>query len=89
MNDESYSTVAEEQLDALELADPATYRDVMLICGLVFDHTDRAHALSSAITTSHGIVMRLAVPGRGSLKVFWTREGGGDGPRIEAVLEHP
>jgi len=89
MSTEAYSAVAEEQLDTLERSDPDAYRDVMLLCGLVFDHTERAHAMSSAITTRPGIVMRLAVPGRSPLKVFWTRAGAGDGPRIEAVLEHP
>ncbi len=89
MGEEASSEVAEEQLDALERTDPGAYRDVMLLCGLIFDHTGRAHAMSTAITTSRGIVMRLAVPGRHPLKVFWTREGAGDGPRIEAVLEHP
>jgi hypothetical protein len=89
MSEEASTAIAEEQLDALERSDPDAYRDVMLLCGLVFDHTERAHAMSSAITTSRGIVMRLAVPGRSPLKLFWTREGAGDGPRIEAVLEHP
>jgi hypothetical protein len=93
MHEEAYSAVAEEQLDALERADPDASRDVILLCGLVFDHPERAHAMSSAITTDGGIVLRLAVPGRSPLKLFWTRDGAGDGagdgPRIEAVLPHP
>jgi hypothetical protein len=89
MHDEAYSPVADEQLDALEGTDPDAYRDVLTVCGLVFDHPERAQAMSSAIATEHGIVMRLAVPGRSPLKVFWTRLGAEDGPRIEAVLEHP
>ena len=89
MSDEAYSEVADAQLDALELADPATYRDVLTVCGMIFDVPDRARSMSSAITTDRGIVLRLAVPGRAPWKVFWTTEGADGGPRVEAVLEHP
>ncbi len=88
MHDEASSAVADEQVDALARTDPDAYRDILTLCGLVFDHPERAQTMSSAITTEHGIVMRLAVPGRDPLKVFWTRLGAADGPRIEAVLEH-
>ena len=89
MSDEAYSAVADEQLDALERSDPAAYHDVLTLCGLIFDHPGRARSMSSAITTDLGVVLRLAVPGRPPLKVFWTMNGAGDGPRIEAVLDHP
>jgi hypothetical protein len=89
MGEEAYSAVADAQLDALERTDPDSSHDVLVLCGLVFDHPERAHAMSSAITTGRGIVLRLAVPGRSPLKVLWTRDGAGDGPRIEAVLKHP
>ena len=49
----------------------------------------RPQAMSSAITTTRGIVMRLPVPGRSPLKVFWTTHGDDGNPRIEAVLDHP
>ena len=87
--DEAYSTVADEQLDALEQADPDAYADVLTLCGLIFDHPGRAQAMSSAITTAGGIVLRLAVPGRGALRIFWTARGADGAPRVEAVLEQP
>ena len=86
MSEEAYSAVADEQLDALERSDPDAYRDVLTICGLIFDHPGRARSMSSAIRTDLGIVLRLAVPARPPLKVIWTADGAGDGPRIEAVL---
>jgi len=89
VSDEAYSEVADEQLDALELADPATYRDVLTVCGLIFDVPHRARSMSSAISTDRGIVLRLAVPGRAPWKVFWSTDGAEGDPRVEAVLEHP
>jgi len=89
VNDDAYSEVADEQLDELELRDPAACSDVLLLCRLVFDHPLRAQAMSSAFMTSRGIVMRLAVPGHHPLKIFWTVRGADGRPRIEAVLDHP
>jgi hypothetical protein len=89
VTDDAFSEIADEQLDALELGDPAAYRDVLLLCRLVFDHTSRAKAMSSAIITDQGIVMRLAVPGHSPLKLFWSVRGADGRPRIEAVIEHP
>ena len=89
MSHEAYSEIADSQLDALERSDPAAYRDAITVCGLIFDHPGRAQAMSSAISTDLGLVLRLAVPGRPPLKVFWSTNGAGDGPRSEAVLDHP
>ena len=86
---DGFSEVADEQLDRLEEVDPDAFHDVLLLCTLVFDRPERAQAMSSAITTTRGIVMRLPVPGRSPLKVFWTTHGDGGKPRIEAVLDHP
>jgi len=88
VNEEAYSEVADGQLDALERTDPDAYRDVLTLCGLIFDHPGRAEAMSAAIITDRGVVLRLTVPGRASLRIFWTPRGAGDGPRVEAVLEH-
>ena len=89
MNEEVYSEVADAQLDVLERDDPNSYADVMTLCGLIFDHPGRAQSMSSAINTDRGIVLRLTVPGRHPLRIFWTSSGAGEGPRIEAVIEHP
>jgi hypothetical protein len=89
MSDEAYSEVADQQLDALGRDDPEAYRDVVLLCGLVFDRPGQARAMSSAITTSRGVVLRLAVLGRHPLKIFWTPQGADGDPRVEAVLDHP
>lgn len=80
-----YSEVADRQLDALQASDPELYNDVLTICELVFHDPNRAQAMSSAVQTSGGIVLRLAVPGRFPHKVFWTSAG----PRVEAVFPHP
>ena len=89
MSDEAYSALADEQLDALERSDPEAYRDVLTLCGLILDHPGRARSMSSAITTDVGIGLRLAVPGRPPLKVFWTADGAGDGPRVEVLVPDP
>ena len=88
MSDEAYSEIADQQLDPLERMDPAAYRDVITLCGLIFDHPEGAQSMSSAITTDRGIVLRLTVPGHSSLRILWSTRGAGDGPRVEAVLEH-
>jgi hypothetical protein len=54
-------------------------------CELIFRMPGLAHSLSTAVTTSEGIRMRLPVPGHPRYKVFWST----DGPRIEAVFPHP
>jgi len=89
VTDDAFSAIADEQLHALELSDPEALRDVLILCRLVFDHPQRAQAMSSAIVTSQGVVLRLAVPGHHPLKIFWTTRGADGGPRVEAVLEHP
>lgn len=84
--EDPYSEVADAQLDELEAADADLYNDVLTVCELVFTDPARAQSMSSAVQTKeHGVVMRLAVPGRAPYKVFWTTEG----PRIEAVFPHP
>lgn len=80
-----YSQIADRQLDELQAAEPELYNDILTICELVFEQPGRARAMSSAVLTPDGIVLRLAVPGRFPYKVFWTA----DGPRIEAVFPHP
>lgn len=80
-----YSEVADRQLDELHVSDPDLYNDILTICELVFDHPSRAQAMSTAVKTPDGIVLRLAVPGRFPYKVFWTSSG----PRIETVFPHP
>lgn len=80
-----YSEVADHQLDAVQESDPDLYNDILTICELVFDHPSQAQAMSTAVRTPGGIVLRLAVPGRLPYTVFWTSSG----PRIEAVFPHP
>ena len=80
----SYSEVADQQLDALQASGPDLYNDVLTVCELVFHQPGRAQAMSAAVQTPDGIVLRLAVPGRFPYKVFWTSEG----PRAEAVFPH-
>lgn len=81
----AYSTVADAQLDQLEARDPALYNDVLTVCESIFERTSWARSMSSAVATEHGVVLRLAVPGRHPYTVFWTPAG----PRIEAVFPHP
>lgn len=82
----SYSAVADAQLDALEAGDDAElYNAILDACELIFRLPAKAQSLSSAVTTAHGIVLRLPVVGHPPYKVFWTA----DGPRIEAVFPHP
>ncbi|MBK5222705.1 MAG: hypothetical protein JJE52_07485 [Acidimicrobiia bacterium] len=82
---DSYSAVADEQLDALANSDPTLYNDILTVCELIFTQPGRAQSMSSAVQTAQGIVLRLAVPGQTPVKVFWTSAG----PRIEAVFPHP
>lgn len=82
----SYSEVADAQLDGLEQGDdPDLYNAVLDACELVFRAPARARAISTAITTREGIRLRLPVAGHPPYKVFWSTEG----PRIEAVFPHP
>ena len=80
-----YSEIADEQLNALEIADPALYGDVLAVCEAIFANTSRAQSMSAAVRTKDGIVFRLAVPGRHPYKVFWRSVG----PRIEAIFPYP
>jgi hypothetical protein len=82
---DEYSAVADAQLDDLQARDADVYNDVLTVCELIFNHPERAQAMSTAVHTDHGVVLRLAVPGRHPLKVFWTSTG----PRVEAVFPHP
>lgn len=86
---DGFSEVADEQFDRLEEAGPDAVHDVLLLSVLIFDHPERAQAISSTITTTRGTVMRLSVPGRSPLKVFWTIHGDDGNPRIGALLDHP
>jgi hypothetical protein len=80
-----YSEIADRQLDDLEERDPALYDDVLTVCEAIFLAPGRAQSMSAAVQTEHGIIFRLAVPGRLPYKVFWTASG----PRIEAVFPYP
>lgn len=83
---DSYSEVADEQLDAPEQGhDVELFNAVLDACDLVFRAPARARAMSTAIRTREGIRFRLPVPGHPPYKVFWSSEG----PRIEAVFPHP
>lgn len=85
-DDDSYSEVADGQLDEIEATDVDLDNDVLTVCELIFTHPDRAQSMSTAVhTKEHGIVLRLPVPGRAPYKVFWTTSG----PRVEAVFPHP
>ncbi|MCB9427718.1 MAG: hypothetical protein H6524_02800 [Actinobacteria bacterium] len=81
---DSYSEVANKQLDKLEAQDPHLYDAVMTVCESIFDHPERAQSLSGAITTEQGIRMVLPVPGFPPYKVFWSTEL----PRVEAVFPY-
>lgn len=81
-----YSALADTQLDELESGpDVDLYSAVLDACELTFRVPGPAQALSTAITTTDGIRMRLPVSGHPPYKVCWSTEG----PRIEAVLPHP
>lgn len=80
-----YSEVANDQLDALEQGpDADLYNAVLDTIELIFQVPGQAQALSTAITTTDGIRMRLPVIGHPPFKVFWST----DGPRIEAIFPH-
>lgn len=82
----AYSQVADEQLDALEAgSDAGLYNAVLDACELILSYPEVAQARSTAITTRHGMRLRLPVTGYPPYKVFWSS----DGPRIEAVFPHP
>lgn len=80
-----YSEIADRQLDNLEERDPTLYNDALTVCEAIFLTPGRAQSMSAAIQTEHGLIFRLAVPGRHPYKVFWTSSG----PRIEAVFPYP
>ena len=84
--DGDYSAVADAQLDALESGpDVDLYNAILDACELIFRMPGQAQALSTAITTTDGIRLRLPVPGHPPYKIFWST----DGPRVEAVFPHP
>jgi hypothetical protein len=86
VSEQDYSSVADEQLDALEHGpDVELYNAVLDACELIFSAPEHAQSLSTAISTDRGIVLRLPVMGFPPYKVFWTSAG----PRVEAVLPHP
>ncbi len=84
--DGSYSTIADAQIDELESGgDMDLYNAVLDSCELIFTFPAQARRHSSAVTTEHGVRMRLSVQGHSPYKIFWST----DGPRIEAVFPHP
>ena len=81
-----YSAVADAQLDLLESGpDAGLYNAVLDAVELILSYPDRAQRESTAITTTQGIRLRLAVAGHPPYKIFWSSTG----PRIEAVFPHP
>ncbi|MGA9373726.1 MAG: hypothetical protein WBV64_01635 [Mycobacterium sp.] len=85
-DDYDYSQVANDQLDALEQGpDADLYNAALDTIALIFEMPGQAQALSTAITTTDGIRMRLPIIGHPPFKVFWST----DGPRIEAIFPHP
>ncbi len=86
MTGADYSEVADDQLDALEKGDDVElYNAALDTYELIFQATSLARSLSSAITTTEGIRLRLPIAGHSPYKVFWSSNG----PRIEAVFPHP
>lgn len=84
--DDAYSDVADQQLNALERGpDPELYNAVLDACELIFRLPAQAQTRSTAVTTQEGLRLRLPVAGHPPYKVFWSSEG----PRIEAVFPHP
>jgi len=81
---DSYSEIADQQLDELERLNPDLYDAVLSLCESIFDHPERAQSLSRAITTEQGIRMVLSVPGFPPYEVFWSTEL----PRVEAVFPY-
>lgn len=81
---DSYSEVADQQLDEIEVRDPALYDAVLTAWESIFDHPDRVQSLSGAITTEQGIRMVLPVPGFPQYKAFWSAELS----RVEAVFPY-
>jgi hypothetical protein len=80
-----YSQIADAQLDQIEASgDSGLYNAILDICELVFTDPDAARRLSTAITTTEGIRMRLPVSGHYPYKVFWSLEV----PRVEAVFPY-
>ena len=81
-----YSEIADAQLDLLQQdEDFALYNAVLDAVELILGYPERAQRASSAISTHHGVLMRLPVAGFPPYKVFWSSAG----PRIEAVFPHP
>lgn len=81
---DSYSEIADQQLDELQTLDLDLYDAVLTACESIFDHPERAQSASRAITTEQGIRMVLSVPEFPPYKVFWST----DLPRIEAVFPY-
>ena len=80
-----YSEIANDQLDEIERGDDLDLYDALLdVCEFVLAHPEPAQSRSNALTTSEGILFRLAVPRHHPFKVFWSN----DGPRIEAVFPY-
>lgn len=84
--DDGYTKLATEQLDALEEGpDIDLHNAVLDACEFVFQAPARAQTHSTAVTTREGVVLRLPVVGHPPYKVFWVPEG----PVIRAIFPHP
>lgn len=81
-----YSVIADSQLDALQAGpDIDLYNAALDACELIVRMPGQAQSLSTAVTTTEGIRLRLPVAGHSRYKVFWSTSG----PRIEAIFPHP
>ena len=73
--DDAYSEVANQQLDALERGpDIELYNAVLDVCDLAFRLSSQAQSRSTAIATQEGIRLRLPVTGHQPYKVFWSSQ---------------
>lgn len=81
---DSYSKIADQQLDELKALDTDLYDAVLTACESIFDYPERAQSILRAIRTEQGIRLVLSVPGFAPYRVFWST----DLPRVEAVFPY-
>ncbi|MGV1004285.1 MAG: hypothetical protein ACOYEV_05850 [Candidatus Nanopelagicales bacterium] len=80
---DTYSRIADAQLDALEVAaDADLYNAVLQTCALILRLPQRAQALSTPVTTPRGTVWRLPVLDHPPYCVYWAG-------RIELIYPSP
>ena len=83
---DSYSEIADQQLDDLESkTDVRLYNEVLKVCNQIFDEPDSIKKFSSVITTTEGLRFSTSVPGGYPYRVYWSMSMEGL-VRIEAVF---